>query len=94
MLFTPLSHPQIIVPWAPLMSRTIMVMKVRYRTHHAETHSLVTVHEIAQVLASCSYGDAFPVTQLMQPALNAKVRFPVLAIGWCARLGCCYMLWT
>jgi hypothetical protein len=51
------------------------------QAHHAETHALIAVDEVAEILGSGCNRYPFPVPQLVQPALDAKIRFPVLAIS-------------
>lgn len=49
--------------------------------HHAQTHALVPVDEVAQVFASGSHRDTLSVAKLVQPALDTKICFPVLTVG-------------
>jgi hypothetical protein len=48
---------------------------------HREAHALVRVDEVREVLARRRDRDPFVVPQLVQPALDAEVGFPVLAVG-------------
>lgn len=48
---------------------------------HAEAHALVAVDEIGEYLAGSRDADATLVTELVQTALHAQPRQPVLAIG-------------
>jgi hypothetical protein len=50
--------------------------------HHTETHALIAVDEVAEIFGSGCNRYPFPVPQLVQPTLDAKIRFPVLTIGW------------
>lgn len=52
------------------------------RAHHTKTHSLVTVYKVAEIFARCSDGNALPVSQFVQPALDAEVGFPILTVGY------------
>lgn len=54
---------------------------------HAEAHALVRVHEVAQDLGRGRDRDALLVAQLVQAALHAEVRLPVLAVGGAAGHG-------
>jgi len=55
---------------------------------HAQTHALVAVHQVAEILGRSCNGYPLSITQLMQAALNAEVGFPVLAIGCVTRRVC------
>ena len=50
--------------------------------YHAKAHALVAVHEVAEVLAGCRYGDTFTVSKFMQSAVHSKICFPVLAVSY------------
>jgi hypothetical protein len=50
--------------------------------YHAETHSLIRVHEIGEVFACRSNRDTFPVSEFVKTALDAEICFPVLAVGY------------
>lgn len=47
------------------------------KTHHAQTHPLVLIHNITQNLARSSDRDALLVAELVQAALHAEVCLPV-----------------
>ena len=51
------------------------------KTHHAQSHTLVAIHEVAEVFTSSRYGNTFPITEFVQSAVNAQVSFPVLTVG-------------
>jgi hypothetical protein len=58
-----------------------LVVTANHGTHR-ETHTLVRVDEVREVLARRRHRDALMVPQLVQTALDTEVRLPVLAIGW------------
>jgi hypothetical protein len=68
------------VPWED-MNHDYLPQE-RDETHHAETHAFIAVDEIAEILGSGCNRYPFPVPQLVQTALDAKVRFPVLTISY------------
>ena len=51
-------------------------------THHTQTHSLITIHQVAEILAGSSNRDPLLIPQLMKSALNPKIRLPVLTIRY------------
>ena len=50
--------------------------------YHAKTHALISVDEIAEVFGSGCDRYPFPIPQLVQSTLDAKVRLPILTIGY------------
>lgn len=82
MTLTVLSHPQIMVPYNSQNLVTSRARGQQERTHHTETHSLVAVYQVAEIFARCSDGNALPVSQFVQPALDAEVGFPILTVGY------------
>jgi len=51
-------------------------------TYHTQTHSLITIHQVTEILASSSDGDPLLIPQLMKSALNPKIRLPKLTIRY------------
>jgi len=51
-------------------------------TYHTQTHSLITIHQITEILAGSSDGDPLLIPQLMKSALNSKIRLPILTIRY------------
>ena len=51
-------------------------------TYHTQTHSLIAVHQVAEILAGSSNRYPLLIPQLMESALNPKVRLPILTIGY------------
>jgi hypothetical protein len=51
------------------------------QAHHAETHALIAVDEVAEVFGSGCDRYPFPIPQLVQSTLDAKVRLPILTIS-------------
>jgi hypothetical protein len=50
-------------------------------TYHTQPHSFVAIHKVAEILARSCDRDPLFVSQLVESALNAKVRFPKLTIS-------------
>jgi len=57
-------------------------MRETVAAYHAQTHSFIAVYQVAQILAGSSNGNPLLVPQLMESALNPKIRLPILAIGY------------
>ena len=51
------------------------------QAHHAETHALIAVDEVAEIFGSGCDRYPFPIPQLVQSALDAKVCLPILTIS-------------
>jgi len=49
-------------------------------TYHAQTHAFVRVDEVGKNLRGRGDGDAALVSELVQTALHAQIREPVLAV--------------
>lgn len=59
---------------------------------HRQTHALVRVDEVREVLARRRDRDPLVIPELVQPALDPEVRLPVLAIG--CRAGVTIVRWS
>lgn len=51
-------------------------------THHTQTHALITIHQVAEILAGSGNRDPLFIPQLVESALNPKIRFPILTIRY------------
>lgn len=74
-----MSQPQIMVPCKPSEPSPRLVIEA---TYHTESHSLVAVHEIAEVFACRGDGDTLLIPEFVEATLHAQVRLPVLTVGW------------
>ena len=61
---------------------TISLAWATMDTYHAQPHPLITVHQIAEILAGSGDRDPLLVSQLVKSALNTKIRFPILTISY------------
>jgi len=51
-------------------------------THHTQTHSLITIHQVTKILAGGGNRDPLLIPQLMKSALNPEIRLPILTIRY------------
>ena len=54
-------------------------------TYHTQTHSLVAIHQVTEILAGSGNGYPLLIPQLMESALNPEIRLPILTIGYTTR---------
>lgn len=57
-------------------------IRSRVGTDHTQAHSLVAVHEIAEVFAGSGHRDTLAVTEFVESTVHAQVGFPVLTVSY------------
>ena len=64
------------------MLETVSDARAVMTTYHTQTHTLVTIHQVTEILAGGGNRDPFFVPQLVESALNPKIRLPILTIRY------------
>jgi hypothetical protein len=54
-------------------------------TYHTQTHSLITINQVTEILAGSGNRDPLLIPQFMESTLNPKIRLPKLTIRYSKR---------